>query len=75
MTTITNGKFNSRAVAAMQLDTVRSCRAHCVGKLAGVLYQPSHEKMMMRQSIERAKMARVQAGIYKAGDFHRAVLV
>lgn len=74
-TTQTNGKYNARAVAAFHLESARSCRAHCLGALANVIYQPAHEKMVAREAIGRARLARIQAGIYKAGDFHAARLV
>lgn len=74
-TTQTNGKYNARAVAAFHLETAKRCRQHCVGALAGVLYQPPHEKMVAREAISKARAIRIQAGIYKAGDFHAARLV
>lgn len=74
-TTQTNGKYNARAVAAFHLSTVSRCREHCTGKLAGVIYQPAHEKMVMREAIERARKARIQSGIYNAGDFHAARII
>lgn len=73
-TTQTNGKFNARAVAAFHLASAQSCRAHCMGPLANVVYQPSHEKMVAREAIKKARAARVQSGIYRAGDFHEARL-
>lgn len=73
-TTQTNGKYNARAVAAFHLATVSRCVANCTGPMANVIYQPSHEKMVARQALERARKARMQAGIYKAGDFHAARL-
>lgn len=74
-TTQTNGKYNSRAVAAFHMNTVSSCRAHCMGRFAGVLYQPEHEKAMMRHALAAARAARLENGIYKPGDFHAAQLV
>lgn len=73
-TTQTSGKFNARAVSAFHLASARTCRAHCIGSLAGVLYRPEHEKIVARQAIERARKTRIEAGIYKAGDFHAARL-
>lgn len=73
--TKTNGKYNSRAVMAFHMDTVSNGRAHCMGRFAGVLYQPEHEKTMMRNALAAARAARLADGIYKPGEFHEARLV
>lgn len=74
MTTKTNGKFNSRAVAAFHLASASSCLRNCTGPMVGKLYHPDHEKALMRQCIDRARSARIYAGVYSPGDFHVAIL-
>jgi len=74
-TTLTNGKFNSRAVIAFHLASATSCLNHCTKGLAGVLYRTHHEKQCMRNAIAAARAARLSCGIYKPGDFHPARLV
>lgn len=73
-TTLTNGKYNSRAVAAFHLETAKRCREHCLGALAGVIYQPAHEKMVAREAIARARSARLNNMLYEGHDFHVAHL-
>lgn len=74
-TTITQGKFNSRAVIAFHLDSATRCLEHCTKGLAGILYRTEHEKQCMRNAIAAARAARLSCGIYNANDFHPARLV
>lgn len=74
-TTLTNGKYNSRAVVALHLASATRCLKHCTKGLAGMLYRTENEKHMMRHAIAMARAARLDNAIYAGRMFHPAKLV
>jgi hypothetical protein len=71
--TQTGGKFNARAVFAFHMESATWSLQNALiaqgGGLSGDI--PKND---MRRAVENMRRTRVQAGIYRAGDFHEARL-